>query len=174
LTGFAHPDGKFRFKPDWTNESIVRSPGSPPRYRELSASMPALPEYWPVIEAADEEHPFRLVVAPSRGFLNSSFSETPGSRARERRPEVMLHPDDMADRGFVEGQLLAVGNPRGSVRLTARRCEGLRRGVAIAEGIWPNGAHQGGVGINTLTSAEPAAPFGGAAFHDTHVWIEAA
>jgi hypothetical protein len=43
--------------------------------------------------------------------------------------------------------------------------------VAVAEGIWPNAKHQGGCGINTLTSAEPAAPFGGAVFHDTHVWI---
>jgi hypothetical protein len=45
------------------------------------------------------------------------------------------------------------------------------RGVVIAESIWPNGAHRGGRGINTLTGADSIAPFGGAAFHDNRVWI---
>ncbi len=31
-----------------------------------------------------------------------------------------------------------------------------------------------GVGINLLTSAEAAAPVGGAVFHDTAVWIKPA
>jgi hypothetical protein len=42
----------------------------------------------------------------------------------------------------------------------------------VAEGIWPNAKHSGGAGINVLTSAEAAAPFGGAVFHDTHIWIK--
>ena len=37
----------------------------------------------PGAEAADERHPFRLVTAPARQFLNSTFSETPTSRRRE-------------------------------------------------------------------------------------------
>jgi anaerobic selenocysteine-containing dehydrogenase len=86
----------------------------------------------------------------------------------------MLHPEDMATLGVIDGQLLTVGNERGRVHLHARSMEGVRRGVAIAEGIWPNGKHRGHAGINTLTSAQAAAPFGGAVFHDTHVWIEAA
>ena len=28
-----------------------------------------------------------------------------------------------------------------------------------------------GRGINTLTGADPVAPFGGAAFHDNKVWL---
>ena len=36
----------------------------------------------------------------------------------------------------------------------------------------PNEDYPDGVGINTLTSAEPVAPYGGAAFHDNHVWIK--
>ena len=42
------------------------------------------------------------------------------------------------------------------------------------KGIWPNAAFADGNGINTLTGADPVAPFGGAAFHDNRVWIEAA
>jgi hypothetical protein len=33
----------------------------------------------------------------------------------------------------------------------------------------PNAFFEDGQGINTLTGADPVAPFGGAAFHDTHV-----
>ena len=59
-----------------------------------------------------------------------------------------------------------------SVTLHARHFDGLRRGVLVSEGIWPNAAFADGNGINTLTGADPVAPFGGAAFHDNRVWIE--
>ena len=32
----------------------------------------------------------------------------------------------------------------------------------------------GGKGINVLTGADPVAPVGGAAFHDTRIWIRPA
>ena len=41
----------------------------------------------------------------------------------------------------------------------------------IAEGLWPNDAHLDGEGINVLTGADAAAPYGGAAFHDNSVWM---
>ena len=49
----------------------------------------------------------------------------------------------------------------------------MRRGVLIAESIWPNDAYPDGSGINTLTGADAIAPYGGAAFHDNKVWIRA-
>jgi hypothetical protein len=47
----------------------------------------------------------------------------------------------------------------------------VRRGVLIAESIWPNDAYPDGRGINTVTGADAIAPYGGAAFHDNKVWI---
>jgi hypothetical protein len=58
------------------------------------------------------------------------------------------------------------------VTLHARHFDGLRRGVLVSEGLWPNAAFPDGNGINSLTGADPVAPFGGAAFHDNRVWIE--
>jgi len=52
--------------------------------------------------------------------------------------------------------------------------EGVRRGVLIAESVWPNKAYADGRGINTLTGADAIAPFGGAAFHDNKVWLRKA
>jgi anaerobic selenocysteine-containing dehydrogenase len=169
LKGFAWPDGRFRFKPDWPNVPFR----SPCRTGPI-ASMPRLPEHWQVIEEADADCPFRLATSPSRNFLNSTFNETPTSRAEEVRPTVMIHPEDAAAHDIGEGDKVVLGNARGAVRLTARLFAGVRRGVLIAESIWPNEAYEDGRGINTLTGADPIAPYGGAAFHDNRVWIKPA
>jgi anaerobic selenocysteine-containing dehydrogenase len=136
--------------------------------------MPKLPDHWEVIEEADAAHPFRLATSPSRNFLNSTFNETPTSRMKEGRPTVMIHPDDAASLGILDGARVVLGNARGEVRLAARRYAGVRRGVLIAESIWPNDAFEDGRGINTLTGADAIAPYGGAAFHDNKVWIRLA
>ncbi len=169
LDGFAWPDGKFRFKPDWPNVPFRSRVHGGPFDR-----MPKLPDYWTVIEEADSEHPFRLATSPARGFLNSTFTETPTSQAHEKRPEVMIHPDDAAANGLADGDYVVLGNRRGEVRLHARLFDGVRRGVLIAESIWPNSAYKDGCGINTLTGADAIAPYCGAAFHDNKVWIRKA
>ena len=85
-----------------------------------------------------------------------------------------MHPDDAVAAGIADGDAVVVGNKRGKVQLHARVYDGVRRGVLIAESIWPNSAFPDGRGINTLTGADPVAPFGGAAFHDNRVWLERA
>ena len=169
LDGFPWPDGKFRFKPDWPNVPFR----SPCRSGPV-ADMPPLPDHWAAIEQPDVEHPVRLATSPARGFLNSTFNETPTSLEQERRPTVMVHPDDARSCGIAEGDYVALGNKRGQVHLHAKLFDGVRRGVLIAESIWPNSAYADGRGINTLTGADPIAPYGGAAFHDNSVWIQKA
>ena len=169
VNGFAWPDGKFRLKADWSTVPFR----TPIRSGPIDA-MPSLPDHWEAIEEADAEHPFRLATSPARGFLNSSFTEMPSSRAKEGRPTVMIHPDDAATCGIADGVTVVLGNIRGQVRLHARHFEGVCRGVLIAESVWPNAAYDDGRGINTLTGADAVAPFGGAAFHDNKVWIRPA
>jgi anaerobic selenocysteine-containing dehydrogenase len=166
VNGFAWPDGKFRFKPDWPHV-----PFRSPWFAGPVGAIPALPDHWEVIEEVDAEHPFRLATSPARSFLNSTFTETPTSRTKEGRPEVMIHPMDARALGISTGARVRLGNRRGEVRLHARVFEGVRRGVLIAESIWPNHFYEDGRGINTLTGADAIAPFGGAAFHDNRVWI---
>jgi peptide deformylase len=58
LEGFGHSDRRFHFDPDWAPLGPAQfGPGLAP---------PSLPDYWPVIEEATPEHPFRLVTAPMR------------------------------------------------------------------------------------------------------------
>ncbi len=166
--GFAWPDKRFRFAPDW--EAVRIKKGY--RWTCDPAIMPRFADHWDIVEAADDEHPFRLATSPARGFLNSSFNQTSGSIRREGEPSVFIHPDDAATLCVADGDAVTVGNKRGSVELMARIRDVAARGVLIAEGLHRNKAHRGGKGINMLTSAEPAPPFGGVPFHDAAVWLK--
>ncbi|MEQ1942575.1 molybdopterin oxidoreductase family protein [Mesorhizobium sp. VNQ89] len=176
LNGFGHADGKFSFKPQWVGGF---APNKPPRNMGAAfgpyESLPEFPDHVDLIEVADAEHPFRLATSPARSFLNSSFAETEASRTKEGgRPELLLHPEDAARLGVATGDRVEIGNRRGEVVLHAKLFDGIKRGVVIAEGLWPNDAHERGEGINVLTGADAPAPYGGAAVHDNKVWVRAA
>ena len=166
LNGFGHADGKFHFRADWAN-----APYSHDGLKGPWEDLPVLPDHWPVNEAKDDEHPFKLATSPARNFLNSSFTQTPTSRAKEQRPCVLIHSTDAARLKVEDGALVALGNRRGRVRLHVRISDVASPGTLVSEGIWPNEDFVDGRGINTLTSDESVAPFGGAAFHDIHVWL---
>ncbi len=159
LNGFAWPDKKFRFKPNW------KAFGG--RWQD----MPVLPDHQNVIDNATPDKPFRLVAAPARTFLNSTFTETPSSQQREKRPTALVNPADCARLGVGEGDVIELGNERGAVLVDVRPQDGQQPGVVVVEGIWPNRNFRNKLGINALTSAEPGYPNGGAVFHDTAVWL---
>lgn len=174
LNGFAHPDGKFRFKPDWEGTPAPNKPPAVLGSFGPVAQLPVFPDQVDLIEVADAEHPFRLATSPARNFLNSTFAETKTSRDKEGRPEVMINPAD-ADRLMIaQGDVVQMGNGRGALRIHARVTDAVKPGVLVAEGLWPNKAHLDGEGINVLTGADAPAPHGGAAFHDNKVWLRVA
>ena len=162
LDGFGHADKRFHFRADWAAIG--------PNH----AALPALPDHVAVIDRTDATHPFRMVAPPARSFLNTTFNNTPTGVAREGRPTVRVHPEDLAVLAVVDGARLRLGNTRGSVVLHARAFDGMQRGVVVVEGIWPNAAFEEGIGINALVSADAGLPNGGAVFHDTAVWVRAA
>ena len=61
LDGFAHADGRFHFRPRWSELGLDHD------------QLPAMPDHYDVIDNADARHPFRLVAAPARQFLNRTF-----------------------------------------------------------------------------------------------------
>ncbi len=159
LNGFETPDRRFHFKPEWA------------RVGKDAAAMPLLPDHVATIDEADAEHPFRLVAAPARHYLNTTFTETPSSIRHERRPTLLIHPRDCTTLGIVEGARVRLGNRLASVVVHAKPFDGVQPGVVVVESIWPNRAFEEGVGINALVSADPGPPNGGAVFHDTAIWI---
>jgi anaerobic selenocysteine-containing dehydrogenase len=159
LDGFPTSDGKFHFRGDWK------------RFGGRWQEMPVLPDHFDVVDRATPDKPFRLVAAPARTFLNSTFTETPSSLSREKRPTVLMHPEDCARLGVRKGDRVSLGNERGSVVVHVLPQTGQQTGVVVVEGIWPNKHFETKIGINALTSADPGWPSGGAVFHDTAVWV---
>jgi anaerobic selenocysteine-containing dehydrogenase len=162
LDGFGHRDKKFHFCADWA------------ALGHDHASLPAFPDHVAITDDGDPDRPFRLVAAPSRSFLNTSFNNTPSGIAREGRPTALVHPDTLARLELGDGERVRIGNGKGSVVVHARAFDGLQPRVVIVEGVWPNNAFEEGIGINLLTSADPGLPRGGAVFHDTSVWLRRA
>lgn len=161
LDGFDTPDRRFHFAPDWT------------RVGTNTEGMPEFPDHWAVTDAPTENCPLRMVTAPARQFLNTSFTETPSARRMEKNPCVQIHPDDLARFDLQDEQLVTLGNDLSEISLLAKAFTGVQRGTVIVEGIWPNKDFSGGLGVNSLVSSEPGKPNGGAVFHDTAVWIKA-
>lgn len=169
LDGFGHADGKFHFSANWSgNAPHGFGPNGAPD------SMPTFPDYWGREDKATDAYPFRMGTSPARSFLNSSFTETPGSKKREVRPTVKLNPKDAEKLGVVADDLVRLSNANGATRVHVEPFEGVQQGIVIVESVWPNDAFVDGIGINVLTSADPGAPVGGGLFHDTAVNIEKA
>jgi len=157
--GFAWPDGKFRFKADWSAVG------------ENHQGMPAWPGHWDATIKTTENMPYRLTTPPARYFLNSSFTQSPCALEKEGRPVVTIHPADARSAKISDGQRVEIGNQLGMISVHAEVKESIRPGVLEVRGIWPGDAFEGGVGVNLLIEADAAQPNGGVAFHDAAVWM---
>ena len=134
LDGFTWPDGKFRFKPDWNNVPFR----SPYKSGPIAADAGAAGSLDLDRSRRTTTHPFRLATSPARGFLNSTFNETPTSLAQEKRPSVMIHPDDAAgarDRRRRRCGARQYARPGAPARAAVRRRAARRadRGIDLAE-----------------------------------------
>jgi len=161
LSGFRHADGRFHFKPDWSAIGPYHS------------GMPGIVDHWDVVDTVGPDRPLRLVTPPPRTYLNSSFTETPGSKKREQRPTAIIHPSDAQLYNVADGDMVRLGNARGDVVMSAKISDTAKQGVVIAEGVWPDDNFEQGIGINLLIDATPVPPAGGSAFHDTAIWLRA-
>jgi anaerobic selenocysteine-containing dehydrogenase len=161
LNGFPHADKKFHFKPDWASIG------------PFSEGMPGIIDHWAVTDTVGPDKPLKLVTPPSRTYLNTSFTETPGSKRREKEPTAMIHSKDAAHYGVTDGGMVRIGNNKGDILLRAKISDTAKQGVVISEGVWPDDAYDRKVGINLLIDGTPVPPSGGAAFHDTAIWLKA-
>jgi anaerobic selenocysteine-containing dehydrogenase len=153
--GFGTPDGKAHL----FSERLAGSGHDP------------LPNYTPAFEGPGSElsrtYPLSLLSPKNHiRFLNTSYSGH--HRDKEKAPGFEIDPDDAAQRGIAEGDLVRVFNDRAELRLPAVLSDRLRPGVcAIPWGWW--GAE---LNVNALTNDTPTDWGGGVAFWDTLVQAE--
>jgi anaerobic selenocysteine-containing dehydrogenase len=124
------------------------------RFIELGETVPT---YRPPFD--DDVHdpstyPLLLLTPHSKWRIHSSYANNPWlAEIHGGRPTVQVHPDDAADRGIADGDVVEIANTRGAVECWAHVTEGARRGSAtLYEGWWPRQFRRG-KGVNELTSS---------------------
>ena len=116
----------------------------------------------------------QLISNKTLHFLNTGYSHIDLHSRREGRLEVDLHPDDAADRGIQDGQLVIVSNSQGEIAAWCRISLKVGRGVARL----PFGGLLDALGrrshVNQLTPEQPTDWGGGSGFYDTFVHVNPA
>ncbi len=125
-----------------------------------------LPRYIP---SSDGTYPFRLMTAPARYFLNSSFRERDDLRAKDPAMLLQMNPSDAGHKGLHDGERLSAFNDLGEVSFILRVTSKVREGVVVAEGIWWLTHCPGDRSVNALTSQGLTDRGGGSTFYDNTV-----
>jgi len=138
--GFGTADGKVAFRADWL----------------AGLGLDPLPGYEAAAEVADADlagrYPLALLTPKTHFFLNSTFANQSRQHRAQPEPFVVVHPNDAADRGITDGDLVRVFNDRGECRLPARVSDDAPTGVVVAPTSWWMHDHAGHVGAQVTTS----------------------
>ncbi|MEM9036781.1 MAG: molybdopterin-dependent oxidoreductase [Actinomycetota bacterium] len=89
------------------------------------------------IEGFDPDvHTFRLISRRLKSHLNSLGGELPGLRRKNPTNYAYMNPDDMAELGIEDEQLLEIESPRAKILGVAKAAPDLRRGVVSMAHSW--------------------------------------
>lgn len=160
--GFQTPSGKCEFY----SESMAR------------AGLDPLPAYIPPYESVASnpqlaaKYPLAMISPPARNFLNSSFVNVKSLRDTEGEPHLELHPDDAAQRGLVDGDMVRAFNDRGSLLGRLRVTQKVRPGLLVGLSIWWKKYAGDGKNANELTNQRLTDMGEGPTFYDVLVEVE--
>ena len=154
--GFATPSGRCEF----VSDSLAK------------IGVNALPDYLGNYESGSNEYPLAMISPPARNFLNSTFVNVKTLRHIEGRPELEIHPQDAAERGIADGELVRVFNARGEHVCHAAVNGRARCGVVVGLGIWWRKDGANGTNVNELTHQHLTDIGRAPAFYDCAVQVE--
>ncbi|MHB0920710.1 MAG: molybdopterin-containing oxidoreductase family protein [Thiomonas delicata] len=144
---------------------------------EQAAGRDPLPEVLLPYECAETapelaaRFPLAMISPPARNFLNSSFVNVTSLRQAEGEPLLLIHADDAAPRGIVDGAMVRCFNERGSYRCRSRISDRTRAGQVVAFGIWWRKLSPAGVNVNQLTHQRLTDLGAGPCFYDCLVEV---
>ncbi len=137
-----------------------------------------LPWFDAPAEVADaalaERFPLALITPKTHLFLNSTFPNQRRQHSAQPEPFVVLHPDDAQARGLVDGEVVRVGNDRGSFEAPLRVSADARPGVAVAPMGWWNADYAGGRSPQATTPQRLTDIGAAPTFNDNRVEVSAA
>jgi anaerobic selenocysteine-containing dehydrogenase len=125
------------------------------------------------IEAADAARwPLRLLTAPGYFQAHTAYAASPFLRRREGEPCAILHPEEAARRGLVDGAKVLLFNDRGKVGLVLRISDEVRPGVVLVPGQRPDGEAVSGT-VNMLCDERRTDMGEGACYQSTFLDVAA-
>ncbi|MDQ2683466.1 MAG: molybdopterin-dependent oxidoreductase, partial [Chloroflexota bacterium] len=139
------------------------------------AGLDPLPTWTPA-SAYEADRPGGLIVlsAAPHHFVTTSMGNQPGLLRKEGDPHLEIHPEDAAERGIAEGDILFVENERGNCLLRAVVTPDIARGVTICpKGHWAR-LSPGGRTINWLIGNGQTDIGMQAVYHSTLIWVRSA
>lgn len=143
----AHPAGN----PLTTPSGLIEL-ASPEIEAFALADCPGRPTWLPPAAWDDADRcPLHLIANQPRTRLHSQLDHGAASQATKvaGREPIRLHPNDAAERGIADGDLVLVRNNRGRCLAGAVLHDGLRRGVAqLSTGAWYDPADPGPVPLD--------------------------
>ncbi|MES2259766.1 MAG: molybdopterin oxidoreductase family protein [Pseudomonadota bacterium] len=120
------------------------------------------------------KYPLAMISPPARNFLNSSFVNVTSLRATEGEPHLDIHPEDSADRGIANGDMVRIYNDRGSFVCKARVTDKARAGLVVGLSVWWKKLAKDGKNANEVTSQQLTDMGRAPTFYDTLVQVEKA
>jgi biotin/methionine sulfoxide reductase len=103
------------------------------------ADCPGHPAWLPATEQPDARHPLRLIANQPATRLHSQldFGAYSQSAKIDGREVVRMHPEDAAQRGIAEGDVVRIFNDRGACLAAARLSDAMAPGVIhLPTGAW--------------------------------------
>lgn len=97
-------------------------------------------------------YPLQVLSSAAHYFIGASFQQVPRLQAMMSRPTVELSPQDAADRGIQDGDLVRLYNDRGETYCHAVIIDGLLSGVCGTQKQFKGSNTLGGVNVNALNS----------------------
>lgn len=119
-----------------------------------------------ILRGSDEAlYPFRLVSRRMKHVVNSLGTELPGLARVGTTNPAYVHPDDLAEMGVEQGELISIESPHGSVVAVAAAAEDVKPGVVSMSHAWGGASgsekadvagsvRNGGVPTNRLVSTD--------------------
>ncbi len=148
--------------------------------RMRAAGLDPIPCYTPPLEDPQtrpelaSRYPLQLLSPPRPQFLNSTFANQEHHRRSAGDPTVELASDDAAARGLAAGDWAEVYNDRGRFLARVALTGSVRRGVAVATGLYWSKLTPGRSNANSTTSTALTDMAGGATFFDNLVEVRPA
>ncbi|KUI27199.1 molybdopterin oxidoreductase [Mycobacterium sp. IS-1742] len=153
---FPTPSGKCEFKSSLAEGGNFVVPVWRSMYEAMQPGgyVDPVPDYVPPFESPQsnpdlaQRFPLSIISPKPHAFLNSQYGNTPDKQRVQGGQRVFIHPDDAAERGIAEGEMVRVFNDRGSFVGPATHDQDLMPGLVMA-----NVGHWQGAGSQTTVNA---------------------